>query len=124
MASDSLTQLHPAPRTTIRGNVLAELDYPGTVVECAGHPNLANLATLLPPSCINNLARLNLLLPIGGRGAVRCAVGLLSSHRSPGAAPQVGQRTESTCFGLSSFFMALASVGNGRPRCSEDCERG
>jgi hypothetical protein len=41
-----------------------------------------------------------------------------------GTAPQVGQRTASTGFGLSSFFMALASAGDGRPRCSEDRERG
>ena len=47
-----------------------------------------------------------------------------SSHFSPDAAPQVGQRIVSTCFGLSSFFMALASVGDGRPRCSEDRELG
>jgi hypothetical protein len=31
---------------------------------------------------------------------------VLSSHFSPGAAPQVGQRTASNCFGLSSFFIA------------------
>src|ERR1700687_1532695 len=30
---------------------------------------------------------------------------VLSSHLSPGAAPQVGQRTASTCFGVSSFFI-------------------
>ena len=32
---------------------------------------------------------------------------MLSSHFSPGAAPQVGQRTASTCFRLSSFLMAI-----------------
>ena len=31
---------------------------------------------------------------------------VVSSHFSPGAAPQVGQRTASACFRLSSFFMA------------------
>ena len=36
---------------------------------------------------------------------------MLSSHFSPGAAPQVGQRTASTCFGLCSFF-------NGNPPCT------
>ena len=31
---------------------------------------------------------------------------MLSSQFSPGAAPQVGQRTASICFGPSSFFIA------------------
>ena len=35
---------------------------------------------------------------------------VLSSHFSPGAAPKVGQRTASACFGLSSFFMASLHV--------------
>jgi hypothetical protein len=32
---------------------------------------------------------------------------VLSSHCSPGAAPQVGQKTARICFGLGSFFMEM-----------------
>ncbi len=38
---------------------------------------------------------------------------MLSSHFSPGAAPQVGQRTASTCFGLSSFVTTNLHVQKG-----------
>jgi hypothetical protein len=34
--------------------------------------------------------------------SLRC----IPQNFSPGLAPQVGQQTASTCFGLSSFFMA------------------
>ena len=44
---------------------------------------------------------------------------MLSSHFSPGAAPQVGQRTASTCFGLSSFVTQTSTykrvVSSGKP---------
>jgi hypothetical protein len=39
---------------------------------------------------------------------------VLSSHFCPGAAPQVGQRTASTSFGLSSFFIANLRHERGR----------
>jgi len=40
---------------------------------------------------------------------------VLSSHFSPGVAPQVGQRTASICFGLSSFFMREKAPALGLP---------
>src|SRR5580704_7121350 len=78
---------------------------------------------------------------------------VLSWHLSPGAAPHVGQGIASICCGVSSFFIAegqyrkpcggvgtlahrtftimiprrvwaLANVGESRPRCDEDNERG
>ena len=45
-------------------------------------------------------------------GYVRIIARLASAKFTllPGAAPQVGQRTASTCFGLSSFFIANLHV--------------
>ena len=37
-----------------------------------------------------------------------------SSQRTPGAAPQVGQRTASTCLGVISFMVEKDSAGSRR----------
>jgi hypothetical protein len=80
------------------------------------------------------LSHAQLLRSIGGHDAVRCAVGHCRAHTSlPGVAPQVGQRTESICCGVSSHsgetisqtlrrgrhanaFWRLGNIGDGCPR--------
>jgi hypothetical protein len=45
------------------------------------------------------------------RGAPAC-----SSQRLPGGAPQVGQVTEDSCFGVSSLFFILTECVSVQPR--------
>jgi len=52
--------------------------------------------------------RLNLLRSTDGREVARLRGRSVSPHCFPGAAPQVGQPTESTCLGLNSFFIRYA----------------